>query len=49
MFKDSLPDKKIGYLSLRTYIENQAYELYRLAPPGIMLVLMPCGLRDHTA
>ncbi len=49
MFKDSLPDKKIGYLSLRTYIENQAYEFYRLAPPGIMLVLMPCGLRDHTA
>jgi maleate cis-trans isomerase len=48
MFEDSLPEKKIGYLSLRIYIENQAYEFYRLAPPGVMLMLMPCGLREHT-
>jgi maleate cis-trans isomerase len=48
MFEDALPQKKIGYLSLRVYIENQAYEFYRLAPPDVMLMLMPCGLRDHS-
>ena len=48
MFKDTLPDKKIGYLLPRRIVENQAYEFYRLAPPGIMLVCVPCGLGEFT-
>ena len=49
MFRDELPEKKIGYLVPRHLVENQAYEFYRMAPPGIMLVLAPCGLGDFTA
>ena len=48
MFRDELPEKKIGYLVPRYLVENQAYEFYRMAPPGIMLVLAPCGLDDFT-
>jgi maleate isomerase len=48
-FKDTLPEKKIGYLLPRTIVENQAYEFYRLAPPGVMLVCYPCGLGEFTA
>jgi maleate cis-trans isomerase len=49
MFREELPDKKIGYLLPRNITENQAYEFYRLAPPGIMLVLIPCGLAEFSA
>lgn len=49
MFVDELPKKKIGYLSPRTAVENQAYEFYRLAPPGIMLVIVASGLEKFTA
>jgi maleate isomerase len=49
MFVDDLPKKKIGYLGPRHVSENQPYEFYRLAPPGIMLVLISCGLEKFTA
>ena len=49
MFADELPKKKIGYMSPRTVVENQAYEFYRLAPPAVMLVLVPAGLEEFSA
>ena len=49
MFIDELPRKKIGYLGPRHVSENQPYEFYRLAPPGIILVLISCGLEEFTA
>ena len=49
MFVDELPTKKVGYLSPRHVVENQAYEFYRLAPPGVILVIVPCGLEQFTA
>jgi maleate isomerase len=48
MFEDALPEKKIGYLSLNSYIEIQAYEFYRLAPPGVMPTFVPCGMQEHS-
>jgi maleate cis-trans isomerase len=49
MFADALPRKKIGYLGPRHVIENQPYEFYRMAPPGIILVMVSCGLEHFTA
>ncbi len=49
MFTDALPKKKIGYLSPRHVIDNNPYEFYRLAPPGVMLVMVNCGLDEFTA
>jgi maleate cis-trans isomerase len=49
MFVDELPRKKIGYLGPRHVEENQPYEFYRLAPPGIILVMVACGLDHFTA
>jgi maleate cis-trans isomerase len=49
MFVDDLPKKKIGYLGPRHIAENQPYEFYRLAPPGIILVMISCGLEKFTA
>lgn len=49
MFVDQLPRKKIGYLGPRAVAENQPYEFYRLAPPGILLVIVSCGLEQFTA
>lgn len=44
MFDDVLPRYKIGTLLPLPVIDNSAYEFYRLAPPGIMLVMIPVGL-----
>lgn len=49
MFVDELPTRKIGYLGPRHVIENQPYEFYRLAPPGVILVMVSCGLEHFTA
>ena len=49
MFVDELPNKKIGYLGPRHISENQPYEFYRLAPPGVILVIIACGLEHFTA
>lgn len=49
MFIDELPSRKIGYLGPRHVIENQPYEFYRLAPPGVILVMVSCGLEQFTA
>ena len=48
MFEDYLPKHKIGCLSPLPVVENAAYEFYRLAPPGLMLVLIPVGLAEFS-
>lgn len=49
MFEDALPKRKLGILTPLAVIDNNAYEFYRLAPPGVMLVLTPVGLQKFTA
>jgi len=49
MFEEFVPKRKIGMLSPLSVIENAAYEFYRLAPPGIMLVMVPLGLQKFSA
>jgi maleate cis-trans isomerase len=48
MFEDYLPKHKIGCLSPLAVVENAAYEFYRLAPRGLMLVLIPVGLAEFS-
>ena len=48
MFEDYLPKHKIGCLSPLAVVENAAYEFYRLAPPGLMLVLVSVGLSEFS-
>ena len=48
MTDEEFPQRKIGCLSPRTVIDNHAYEFYRLAPPGIMLVMVACGLEEFS-
>ena len=48
MFEDYLPTHKIGCLSPLAVVENAAYEFYRLAPPGLMLVLVSVGLSEFS-
>ncbi|MDX1485397.1 MAG: hypothetical protein R3229_13050 [Alphaproteobacteria bacterium] len=49
MYEDVLPEHKIGVLTPRAVIENQPYQFYRMAPPGVMLVMIPMGLREFSA
>jgi maleate isomerase len=44
MFVDTLPNLKIGALKPLSVVDNSAYEFYRIAPPGVMLVMIPVGL-----
>jgi maleate cis-trans isomerase len=44
MFEDTLPKLKIGALKPLSVVDNSAYEFYRIAPPGVMLVMIPVGL-----
>jgi maleate cis-trans isomerase len=48
MFEEFQPKHKIGCLSPLAVVENAAYEFYRLAPPGLMLVLLPVGLAEFS-
>lgn len=48
MFEEYTPKHKIGCLSPLAVVENAAYEFYRLAPPGLMLVLLPVGLAEFS-
>jgi maleate cis-trans isomerase len=48
MFEEYTPKYKIGCLSPLAVVENAAYEFYRLAPPGLMLVLLPVGLAEFS-
>jgi maleate cis-trans isomerase len=48
MFEEFLPKVKIGALKPLAVIDNAAYEFYRIAPPGVMLVMIPVGLEDFS-
>ena len=48
MYIDERPERKIGILSPRTVIEYQPYEFYRLAQPGVLLVMVACGLEEYS-
>ena len=48
MYVEERPERKIGLLSPRTVIEYQPYEFYRLAPPGVVLVMVACGLEEYS-
>jgi maleate cis-trans isomerase len=48
MFESHLPKHKVGVLLPLSIIDNAAYEFYRLAPPGIMQVMIPIGLGEFS-
>src|SRR3954447_22364490 len=48
MFEGSLPRLKIGCLMPGSVIDNHAFEFYRLAPAGVMLVMVGIGLREFS-
>src|SRR5205823_4045414 len=48
MFEEFQPRLKIGALKPLAVIDNAAYEFYRIAPPGIMLVMIPVGLDEFS-
>src|SRR5215468_5908190 len=48
-FEEYLPKHKVGVLLPLSIIDNAAYEFYRLAPPGIMQVMIPIGLSEFSA
>src|SRR5438034_10061788 len=49
MFERYLPKHKVGVLLPLSIIDNAAYEFYRLAPPGVMQVMIPIGLAEFSA
>jgi maleate cis-trans isomerase len=49
MFEQHIPRHKVGVLLPLSIIDNAAYEFYRLAPPGIMQVMIPIGLAEFSA
>ncbi len=49
MFTQSAPRHKIGFLKPLGVIDNAAYEFYRLAPRGVMAVMIPIGLGEFSA
>src|SRR5205823_1439039 len=46
MFEQALPKFKIAALKPLAVVDNSPYEFYRIAPPGVMLVMIPVDL--HT-
>jgi len=48
MFEGYIPRLKIGCLMPGSAIDNHAFEFYRLAPPGVMLVMVGVGLREFS-
>ena len=46
MFENDVPKHKIGMLQPLALIDNTPYEFYRLAPPRVMLVMIPIGLSE---
>ena len=48
MFENHLPKHKVGVLLPLSIIDNAAYEFYRLAPPGVMQVMIPIGLAEFS-
>ena len=48
MFEEFQPKVKIGALKPLAVIDNAAYEFYRIAPPDVMLVMIPIGLGEFS-
>ena len=48
MFEEFLPKVKIGALKPLAIVDNAAYEFYRIAPPDVMLVMIPIGLEKFS-
>src|SRR5260370_26043202 len=48
MFERDIPKYKIGCLQPGAIIDNHTFEFYRLAPPGIMLVMVGVGLKEFS-
>ena len=48
MFETDIPKYKIGCLQPGAIIDNHPFEFYRLAPPGIMLVMVGVGLKEFS-
>jgi maleate cis-trans isomerase len=48
MFERDIPKYRIGCLQPGAIIDNHPFEFYRLAPPGIMLVMVGVGLKEFS-
>ena len=48
MFESDIPRYRIGCLQPGAIIDNHPFEFYRLAPPGVMLVLVSVGLSEFS-
>jgi maleate cis-trans isomerase len=48
MFEDYAPKYKLGCLVPGLIVDNHAYEFYRLAPKGVMEVMVGVGLKDFS-
>jgi maleate cis-trans isomerase len=48
MLEEIVPKRKIGVLSPLPVIGSGVYEFYCMAPPGVLLQLVPVGLREFT-
>jgi maleate cis-trans isomerase len=48
MFERHIPKYKIGCLQPGTIIDNHPFEFYRLAPPGVVLVMVGVGLKEFS-
>jgi maleate cis-trans isomerase len=48
MFERQIPKHRIGCLQPGAIIDNHPFEFYRLAPPGVMLVMIGVGLEEFS-
>jgi maleate cis-trans isomerase len=48
MFEGFVPKFKLGCLMPGAIIDNHAFEFYRLAPPGVMAVMIGVGLKEFS-
>jgi len=48
VFDEFLPKKRLGLLTPAPVTDYAAYQFYRLAPEGIMLVMVSVGIREFT-
>ena len=48
MFEEFLPKRKLGILTPLAVTENGPYEFYRIAPPGVLMVMVPLGIEKFS-
>jgi maleate cis-trans isomerase len=48
MFENAIPKHRVGVLLPLSVIDNAAYEFYRLAPKGVIQVMIPIGLGEFS-